>query len=150
MNSAIEKLDDGTAVRVLKTIALQGLDSGLPEGTLEPTLVEDLGKAVRPAAPMSPVSDGELARSALQLLASNDLEIERRIEALAAAPTHKFIDPVTSTVLLGTAVVVVLRTKINLRRDQKGWTFEISKPSVATKELADFVGKLIPWYRSRK
>jgi hypothetical protein len=135
---------------VLKTIARQGLDSGVSEESLDPALVEDLSRAVNPHAPVSPVTDGEIARSALQLLASNDLEMERRIVAIAATPAQKFIDPVTSTLLLGTAIVVILRTKIDLRRDQRGWTFEVSKPSVATKDLADFVGKLIPWYRSGK
>jgi hypothetical protein len=148
MNLTISEMEDAIALRVLKTIVSHALPSSSVTELPDSALFQDLAEKVEAKPILEHVSDADVARSALQLLASNDPEMEHRIVALAAELTQKFLDPTTGSILLVTAVVIVLKTKVNLRYEKGTWTFELGKPSIATGELRDFLAKVIPWYRS--
>ena len=146
MKSFISQLDDRTALHVLRTVVQHEIALDSPPQDLGSTVIDMLGTQVGAAPTSEPVKDGDIARSILQLLASEDPEIQHRIEILSGARSEKFVDPVTGGLLLTTAVALVLQTKINLHYDQKGWKFDVSKPTVSLKDFKDLMGKLMSWW----
>jgi len=146
MDSLISKLDDRTALHVLGTVVQHGFTPGPPPQVLDSTLIDTLGTQLGAEPISEQVKDGDVARSVLELLASEDAEMQQRIEILAGARSEKFLDPVTGGLLLTTAVALVLQTKIKLHYDQSGWKFDLSKPTVSLKEFKDLVSKLISWW----
>jgi len=108
-------------------------------------MIDSLAAQVEAEPVSEPVNDGHIARSALELLASEDPEMQRRIELLASARSDMFLDPTTGGLLLTTAIALVLQTKVSIRYDKSGWKFDFLKPTVSLKEFKDLVGKLMSW-----
>jgi len=150
MNSFIARLDDPTALRVLYTIVRHSLPSTSNEQPLDPAIILSLGAQVGAEATQETVKDGDIARSALQLLASKDRETQNRIEGLASARTEKFLDPVTGGILLTTVIVTVLQSKVDLHYDNSGWKFDVSKPTVSLPEFKDLLTKLMSWWSPQR
>ena len=87
-------------------------------------------------------SDGELARAALRLVAS-DPEHRTGIEALLKHPqTESFA--VIETALVVSAVLVVLQSHVAFERDKQGqWTVKFEKKPTDPGLLADLLKKLL-------
>jgi hypothetical protein len=76
-----------------------------------------------------------------------DSTIAERIVALAEAPpTRQFgIEPVTA-IVLSTAVLMVLKTKIEIRRDKDGrWSFHLKSDALSTPLLKKLLEKVLSW-----
>lgn len=146
MNSFFAQLDDHTALGVLRSIVQHELAPSSSAHSLDSAAIESLGAQVEAAHVSKAVRDGDIAKSALQLLASEDPEMQQRIEALADTRIEQFLDPVTGGLLLTTAVAIVLQTKFDLRYDKTGWNFQLSKPTVSLKDFKDLVSKLMSWW----
>jgi hypothetical protein len=137
----IAALDDATARRVLATLARARLHGGATP--LEPT--PDLGRALAEALdvvpPQKPVSEGDVARGALRLLAE-DPSAREAIVALAAAPPPKRYD--VTTTLTVAAVLLVLQTHVRFARDKAGrWTLTVEKTPIPSTLLKPLVQKLL-------
>jgi hypothetical protein len=132
-------IDDAAAVQILKTLAKARL-AGVAE-------VPD-ARALRGAfADMTPVagSEGELARATLELLAGDPAYAEpiatmaRNAESGSA---RRFMEP--SSVLLATAVMVALQTRLHFKRDSSGkWAFEMDKKAASDGLLKAVVERLL-------
>jgi hypothetical protein len=146
MNAFIAQLDDHTALRILRAIVQHELAPASSAHSLDSATIEALGAQVEATRVSKPITDGDIARSALQLLASEDPKMQQRIEALAGIRTEQFLDPITGGLLLTTAVAIVLQTKFDLRYDKTGWKFQLSKPTVSLKDFKDLVSKLMSWW----
>ncbi len=153
MEGKIKALDDNAAVRILTTVAEYHLDEGGPDIQLSGDLKGELSKEFNEGASGVAVSDGEMAREALVLLAQ-DTEMREKITRLIEKPAehgdrYKFaLDPVTVGVLT-TAVVMVLKTQFKIGLDKKGrWSFEVKSKAVDMEVLKGFVNKLLSWVPS--
>ena len=87
-------------------------------------------------------SDGELARAALRLVAS-DAEHRAGMQALLDHPQgEKFV--VAESALVVSAVLVALQTHVRFERDKQGkWTIKIEKEPTDPSLLKDLVKKLL-------
>ncbi len=144
MEERIRTLDDATAIRILSTIAKVHQRPGAMATELTPELRQSLRQGFGVPAVAATVSEGELARQALLLLAA---EPSSR-EALAA-----FIDDqrpavrsfgVVETVAVVTAALVVLQTQVKIERDKDGkisWKFE--KKAASNALLQELVRKVL-------
>ena len=152
MEERIKSLDDNTAVRVLTIIAKYHLDEGGPDIKLSGDLKGELSKEFNEGAVDVAVSDGEMAREALVLLA-RDTEMRENITRLIEKPVehgdrHKFaLDPVTVGVLT-TAVVLVLKTQFEIGLKEGRWSFSLKSEAVDMEVLKGFVSKLLSWIPS--
>src|SRR5947207_2748181 len=88
MNPTIAALDNRTAIRVLNTVTSNALEPAPPP--LDPEVFAAL-KQEHAADAASSVTEGDLARAALELLAENP-ELEQQIVALAAHPPAEQFD----------------------------------------------------------
>jgi hypothetical protein len=147
MRSLQEKVlaaEDQAAVRTIKTIAQAQLRSGTYYAW-QPDMLHALSEEFEvDELPSTSPTEGELARQALLVLAE-DPRYTEAIGALIAAPpdTEKFLGVVES-VLLATAVIVVLQTRVRIERDKDGrWNFEIDKPTTSDALLKDLVRRLL-------
>ena len=145
MNSFLPQLDDHTALGVLRSIVQHELAPSSSAHSLDSAAIESLGAQVEAAHVSKAVRDGDIAKSALQLLASEDPEMQQRIEAL---PTLDRAIPRSChwRTSAATAVAIVLQTKIDLRYDKTSWNFQLSKPTVSLKDFKDLVSKLMSWW----
>ena len=144
MGGVIEALSDNDAIRILSLIAENELGAEDSAEELPAGLNDALEKEFGLSAAAEPVSDGDMARQALLLLAC-DPDREQRIIALAESPTRSFIEPVTAIVLTA-AVVAVLKTGVKYKRRSDGeWELEIDSPSLDKESLKGFVDKLLSW-----
>jgi hypothetical protein len=124
-------IDDGTAIRLLQTIAEARLRPGTPDLAPSPDVRAALAAAFGDA-PAAGSSEGDLARAALALLAE-DPAYAGPIEIMARQPAtgaDRYIEP--TTIALTTAALLVLQTRIKFRRDHTGkWSFEIEKKAAS-------------------
>jgi hypothetical protein len=147
MDETIANFDDTTAIRVLDTIAKH---TPLPDEA-PPQLDADLKSALEETTGITPaagqVSDGDMARQALMLLAE-DPKTRRRIIQVAENPPRGFIEPALAIALTG-GLIMVLKTKFDLKRNEEGrWTFSATSAPLDKDLLKDFVSKLLSWIPS--
>ena len=124
MDDMIRGLDDSQAVRVLTTFARVRLRAG---GVAETEWTLELDRALRQDFPAEAdagragsVSEGDLARQALLLLA-DDPQNRDALAALIAGPPPKPFEVVgVGTVALLAAILVVLQTHVLFERDKDG------------------------------
>jgi hypothetical protein len=123
-------LDDASSIQILKTIA----EARLSPTDLAPT--PDLRAALTAAfenPPHTIISEGDLARAALDLLSQDPafaepIQIMTRAAAGAPAGSQRYIDP--ATIGLTTAALLALQTRVKFKRDHTGkWSIEIDKKS---------------------
>lgn len=147
MSIPIEKLDDATALRLFAIIAKYELDSGATEQRLtseQLTVLQDEFGTVETA---TPVSDGDIARAALMLLAE-DPKLRQKIEALAqgGAPDSFSAELLTDAAIV-TAAITVLKTGVDVKKDKDGkWTLHLYTRPLDNKILSTFVQKLLGWW----
>jgi len=155
MDDVIGNLDDATARCILDCIARVPLHSGAAEVPWTLDLGQALAGFFELSPPREPASDGELARSALQL-AAEDPATREAIRIMAANPpeTGTRYDPGRTTALTA-AVPIVLQTHLRFERDKEGKsTLKIEKKPTTEALLKPLVqkllaylppGKQIPW-----
>jgi hypothetical protein len=146
MNRLISQLDDRRAVDIIRILVQQEFSRGSLTRSPDATVIESLGTQVGATRAAELVKEGDVARSALHFLASEDPEVQRRIEVLIGARSEQFLDPLTGGILLTTAVALILQTKIGLHYDEHGWKFDLSKPTISLKDFKDLVAKLLSWW----
>jgi len=122
MDNMIRGLDDAQAVRVLTTFARARLRAG---GVAETEWTPELDRALRQDFPAeadagraASVSEGDLARQALLLLADDPQNRDALAALIAGPPPESF--EVVGTVALLAAMLVVLQTHVLFERDRDG------------------------------
>jgi hypothetical protein len=147
MNDLINTLDDATAIRVLRTIA----EHQFVPGALEPDLAPDKAAALQQefgvVAPVGPVTEAEVARQALLVLAQDpDMAgIIRTLATSAPQPTRSFGDP-AALIAVATAAVFVLKSKIRFRRDKNGkWSLDFGSDPLDKDLMKTLIEKLFAW-----
>jgi hypothetical protein len=130
-------LPDATAIHILKTIAQVRLRPAAPDPALTPELRAALASAFDAAA--APVSEGDLARAALDVLAE-DPEFAEPIRIMSreeAAPAQRFID--SGSIGIALAAILVLQTRFKAK-----WThFEIEKKALGDSALKLLIQRLL-------
>lgn len=149
MTEFINTLDDQSALRILTTIAKGHSDDPAADSKLAPEMASAMKAELGITGTVDRISDGEIARSALAVLAQ-DPEFADQIKFMAEHKvTERFgIEPVTGVVLAG-ALVMVLRTGFEFKRNEDGrWSIKI-KSAAAQSELIDkFASKVLSWLPS--
>jgi len=145
MNDFIQTLNDQTAVKLLSTIAKPHIDAGGNDTELTSELCDTLKNEFGSQEATESVSDGDMARHALQLLAQ-DQQMRERIRAMVEIPQlGKFVDPAVA-IGLSAALVFVLKTSGMMKRDENGkLTWQVEWKSLDNKLLKGFVDKLLSW-----
>jgi hypothetical protein len=89
------------------------------------------------------IGEGDLARSALLLLASEPDYREGLAALMASPPPERMLGP-WETMALASAVLVVLQTHFKFERDKQGrWTVKLEKKPTNTKLLTAVIQKLL-------
>jgi hypothetical protein len=137
-------LDDATAIQILTTIAQARLRPAAPDIAPTPDLRAALAAAFDNPAPTA-ASEGDLARAALDFLA-RDPAFAGPIDVMASqspAASQRYFEPV-STIVLTTAALLVLQTRVKFKRDHTGqWPFEIDKKALSNGALKLLVEHLL-------
>jgi len=146
MEPEIQDLSDPQAVRILTTLAKNVPAPGGEEVELTAEFREALARELEVQPQGQPASDGDVAREALGLLARHD-KLGPVVTAMVEnpTPTRMAWDP-ASAMVLGAAVVMVLKTHFEISRDARGrWTFHAKSPALDKGLLKGFVEKLLSW-----
>jgi len=149
MDNMIRGLDDAQAVRVLTTFARARLRAG---GVAETEWTPELDRALRQDFPAeadagraASVSEGDLARQALLLLADDPQNRDALAALIAGPPPESF--EVVGTVALLAAMLVVLQTHVLFERDRDGKIhIKIEKKPTRDSLLKDLVQKLLGFF----
>ena len=142
----IAGLDGERAVRILEAVTQARLRRGEqpPDWSDEPA--ERLREAFGVAQPDGAITDGEVARAALLVLAE-DSETRQAIETMARhmpASRQSYVE--SGTVALTAAVLVVLQSHVELKRGPDGkWSFTYIKKDAPIELLKPLVEKLVRW-----
>jgi hypothetical protein len=148
MDDMIRGLNDSQAIRVLATFARARLRAG---GVAETEWTPELDRALRHDFPAeagagraASVSEGDLARQALLLLA-DDPQNRPVLTALIEGPPPDSFEVVTvSTVALLAAALLVLQTHVIFERDKKGKIYiKIEKKPTKDSLLKELVQKML-------
>ncbi|HRD68442.1 MAG TPA: hypothetical protein PKY50_20135, partial [Candidatus Competibacter sp.] len=134
-------LDDAAARRVLATCARA--QATPTETALTPELRQALREfATGPEAAVGSISEGDLARAALLLLA-DDPQQQPILAALIEGPAPAQFGPVKNAAVLA-AVLFVLQLHVKFEYDKEGrWSIEIIKEPTDKTLLAPLVQKLL-------
>ena len=147
----IRGLDDARAVRVLKAFAKPRLHAG---GEAETAWTPELERALRREFPAEAgaaravagtVSEGDLARQALLLLADDPQNREALAALIEGPPPEMFFG--VGEVALITAALVVLQTHVLFERDGDGKIhIKIEKKPTRDSLLKDLVQELLGFF----
>ncbi len=149
MNETIANLDDKTALYVLNTIARYELSADGKEETLTPEEQTALRNEFCPAGVEGGVTDGDLARAALQVLACEP-KLATRIDDLARGPKpdQMAIDFVTGVVVV-TLAIAVLKTGVSFKVDSTGkWSLKIDKEALSDELMKILIEKILSRFDS--
>jgi len=146
MDDLIRTLDDVTAQRVLSLIARSRAQAGADTIPWTSDLRQAVADAFELSAQPATVSEGELARQALLVLAE-DPDTRRAIETMAAnLPESPSKFDAGATLAIATAVLIVLQTHVRFQRDAQGkWTLTIEKKPTNERLLKDLAQKLLAY-----
>ncbi len=138
----IRHLDDAAAIRLLSRIAQLYARTGELETDWTPELQQALLEGSGLTGATEPVSEGDLARQALLLLAE-DPGTRDAVQAQRDGPTMRSFD--AGTLLFGlTAALVVLQTRFEVKRDEDGkLTWRIGKEAVDSTVLKTLIEKVL-------
>jgi hypothetical protein len=132
------ELDDSTAVDVLRRVTQSRLIDAGGRGPSDAELRSMLSDAFNPPAQPGSVSEGELARTALNVL-RQDPRYNVLIEELADPATMSY-EPISLTIAVGAAAFMALRTRLRFKRDSTGkWSLDIDKEASSDKTLMALV-----------
>jgi hypothetical protein len=145
ISDLIQSLDDKTAQRILSRIA----GSQPAPGGARIAWSPDIGKALanefqiaEPSGGATPISEGELSRQALLVLAE-DPETAKAIEKLASTPTDN-VETFDFGIGLTVAVLIVLQSHVKFERDPNGkWSLKVEKKPTSDSLVKGLVQKLI-------
>lgn len=131
-------LPDATAIHILKSIAQLRLRPAAPDPALTPETRAALASAA--GTESAPVSEADLARAALDVLAEEPEFAEPiRIMSREEAPAQRFIDP--GTIAIATAAILVLQTRFKGKWDH----IEIEKKALGDATLKLLIQRLLPF-----
>ena len=140
MQESIISLDDATAIRVLQAFSTARGRQGNYETHWSPELRQRLLEELEPSQLPDAVNEGELAREALLLLASDPQNQEPLTALIQASPPEKFLD--AGAVAIGVAALVALQTYVKFERTKDGtFHFKVEKkplPVELMKKLISF------------
>lgn len=144
MRRMIETLDDTTVKGILARVA-----ASLEQKEAVTEWSPEMGQALRDAfgAPSqtTPVSEGELARQALALLAE-DPAYRELIRALIEGPAPERFGLEITAIAMVPVVLLVLQTHVRFKRDKAGkWEILIEKKPTQTALLKSLIEKLLSW-----
>jgi len=145
MPDIIQKLDDVTAQRILGVIARSR--TAIVPGKVDWTsdLRQALASEFDTGPATIPVSDGELAREALLVLAE-DPDTHNAIETMASQPQSLQKFDFGASIALTAAVLVVLQTHVKFDRGANGkWSLQVEKKPTSDALLKGLVQKLISY-----
>src|SRR5271166_5263645 len=151
MDDMIRALDDSQAVLVLTTFARVRLRAG---GVAETEWTPELDRALRQDFPAEAdagragsVSEGDLARQALLLLADDPQNRDALAALIAGPPPESFEVVGAGTVALVAAMLMVLQTHVLFERDKDGKIhIKIEKKPTRDSLLKDLVQKLLGFF----
>jgi len=148
MHDEILRMDDATAVRVLKTIAKAHVDIAGENPEMTDEMCRGLEEAFGVESGDGAPAEAELARAALLVLAQ-DVQMQQHIKALAASGNRRSmaIDP-ASAIGLSAAAVFVLNTAGKIRNVDGKWEFEVSWKPLDKEILKSFVEGITKWFKS--
>ena len=136
-------IPDDQAIHILKTIARARLQPTSGETIPDSSVLLDLSAAFEPLPPTS-VSEADLARAALDLLAQDPAFAEpiKIMSAQPAAGTQRYLDP--ASIALTTAALLVLQTRVKFKLDSnRKWSVEIDKKSSSDGAVKLLVQRLL-------
>jgi hypothetical protein len=144
MNQTIRNLSDDDAVRIFTTIAEHHFSDQEPKAELPRELIAALADELGVEADAGRASDGDVAREALELLATDE-QLKGRIADMAQSQTTPAAFG-TGGILLSVAVVMLLKSYIKIERDKDGkWSFSFESKPLDKGILAELVKKLAIW-----
>jgi len=139
LTDRLQSLDDATARRVLTTFARA--QSPQPETQLTPALAQAL-REFAPEPAVGPVTEGDIARTALRLLA-DDPHHQPILTALINGPAPQKM-AVLETAGVIVAVLIALQTHLKFERDKDGrYSFKIEKKPTDTGLLKTLIQGLL-------
>jgi len=142
MEDKIRHLDDATAIRLLSDVAQLYARAGGVETRWTPELRRALMEGSGVSGGAAPVSEGELARQTLLLLAE-DASTRDALEARLEAPATRSFGVVTTVGVLA-AVLVVLQIRFEVERDKEGKvTWKIGKEAADGTVLKALIEKVL-------
>jgi hypothetical protein len=146
VSNLIQSLDDATAIRIVRRIAGLQPAAGGEHIAWSPDLEKALADEFQLVEPVitakSEVSEGELARQALLVLAENP-EMEATIERMAARLPQS-AQVFDFGIGLTVAVLIVLQTHVKFNRGPDGkWSLSVEKKPTSDNLVKGLVQKLI-------
>jgi hypothetical protein len=155
LDDLIRRMDNSRAVRVLTTFAKARLRAG---GVAETEWTPELDRTLRMGFPAetdagraASVSEGDLARQALLLLADDPQYRETLAALIEGSPPESFEVVGAGTVALLAAVLVVLQVHVLFERDRDGHIhIKIEKKPTRANLLKDLVQKLVGFSHLRE
>jgi hypothetical protein len=142
LENRISLLNDATAVELLQRFARGQPRAPVPD-TLDSTITEQLrGQLNLTSDPPETASQGDVARTALLIVAS-DSDHRTNIEAmLNNQPAEKFA--IIETALIVSAVLIALQTHVRFERDKLGkWAVSVEKKPTNSTLLTKLIKKLL-------
>jgi hypothetical protein len=152
-------LDDNSAIQILRTVAQARLRPGAAGVTASPDVLDApalpkvpelrsiLGSAFG-SPEETPVSEGDLARAALDVLAQDPAFAEpiqtmvRQAAAGAPASSQRYLEP--ATIALTTAALLVLQTRVKFKLNHEPkWSLEIDKKAASDGAVKLLVQRLL-------
>jgi hypothetical protein len=147
MADIIRKLDDVTAQRILSVIARSHAATVSRKVDWTSDLRQALASEFDAGPVTTSVSDGELARQALLVLAE-DPDTRNAIETMAAQPQSLQKFDFGASIALTTAVLMVLQSHIQFERTNDGkWSLKVEKKPTSEALLKGLVQKLLGYAR---
>jgi hypothetical protein len=143
-DNLIETLEDERACEILARIARSALPSGAAPISLSADLRQALANTFHPSPQLTPVSEGELARQALLVLAE-DPGMRQAIHDMAISlPETPAQYDAGLTAAITTAVIFVLQSYVSIERDKQGrWSVTFEKKPTSDTLLKGLVQKLL-------
>ncbi len=143
IQAAVNKLDDAAAGHALRVVCRARFKDELGNGLIPSDgLSRDLRTRFKVPTDLEPVSEGDLAREALLLLAQDPSHREA-IAALIHGPSPRSFD-FGSTILIATGALIALQTRVRFERDKEGrWSFTLHKEPTKESLIRPLVSKLL-------
>jgi len=153
MNDIINKLNDQDACDIFQKIVENEFSLQESEAVKAPELRQALTEEYEITDTNQTLSDGEMARQALQVLAM-DNRLEGIITSLANKPKLRDFSGSLITITdatLVTAMILVLKTAVKIERDKDGkYSFEIKVKGSSAKDIVNFIKAFAKWPFARK
>jgi hypothetical protein len=142
LEDKILKLNDKTAAQLLIGFGSSHAHLDVPTG-LDDQLVTQLRKSLDVSDERTAQgSNGDLARTALLMLARDPARRQELDIIIASGPAQKFVVVETAAVI--SAVLIVLQARVKFERDKGGkWSVTVEKKATDAALLRELVKKLL-------